>query len=68
MTYTDLRPDRTVPVWVEDGGKWHLGEVRAWRQRDDGSWQAWVSWYTIPGAGRIAWLDETAFRRGAFVD
>lgn len=68
--YVDLRPDRVVTVWLQDErepDRWHQAEVRAWRTTVDETWQAWVSWYTGPGAGYIAWVPEQRIRRGAWV-
>lgn len=36
-----------VEVCVE--GVWYGGDLRAWRQHDDGSWSAQVAWTKAPG-------------------
>lgn len=43
------RPDERPDVEVRMDGVWHQGELRAWQQRDDGSWWANVQWRPAPG-------------------
>lgn len=36
-------------VEVRVDSRWFPGDLRAWRQHDDGSWTAQVSWTKAPG-------------------
>lgn len=66
MTYVDLRPDDTRMVWVERAGEWHLGELEAYRETEDG-WVGSVRYAVAPGEQYIGWLPAEQIRRGVWV-
>ena len=51
---TDERLTRNLGGQVEGVAPgWYYGELRMWKQADDGSWTAQVGWSRAPGENRI---------------
>ncbi len=50
ITYTG-HDQPLVEVLVD--GDWYPGDLRAWRQHDDGTWTAQVTWSRAAGEKRI---------------
>jgi hypothetical protein len=53
------RPD--VEVWLE--GRWWPGELRMWRQDDDGSWRGNVQWHRAAGSTFLDTFPADRIRR-----
>ncbi|WP_248582623.1 hypothetical protein [Nocardioides sp. InS609-2] len=50
ITYTG-HDQPLVEVLVDD--RWYPGDLRAWRQHDDDTWSAQVTWSRRPGERRL---------------